>query len=118
MNASPRRGDALTTRPSPGPDQAGPHFQGNKERVRQQMTTTDRAPDRNILGQALRTLLIVGGLTLLGWAAIIAPGCTGFGQQSSANKAHASAAKVKMEGMKAASEYKMAEQAYLAGDLP
>jgi tetratricopeptide (TPR) repeat protein len=82
------------------------------------MNTTDRANNRKILGQDLRTVIAVGGLTLLGWAAIMAPGCGGLGQQSSSNKAHASAAKVKMEGMKAASEYKMAEQAFLAGDLP
>jgi tetratricopeptide (TPR) repeat protein len=79
------------------------------------MTTTDYAPYRNVLGQSLRTMILVGGLTLLGWAAIIAPGCVG---QSTNNKQHVSGAKAKMEGLKAANEYKMGEQAYFAGDLP
>ena len=79
------------------------------------MTTTDHANTQNVLGQALRTMILVGGLTLLGWAAIIAPGCEGQGKYT---KHEASAAKMKMEGLKAANEYKMAEQAYLGGDLP
>ncbi len=72
------------------------------------MTTTNRAQSRNVLGQAIRT---GAGLALM---AIVATGCMG---QSKDNKAHATAAKIKMEGLKAASEFKMGEQAFLAGDL-
>src|SRR3954468_17950315 len=82
------------------------------------MTTTDRTQATNVLGQTLRTMLAVGGLTLLGWAAIIAPGCAGMDHHGKYTAEHQSAAKAKMEGLKAATEYKMGEQAYLAGDLP
>ena len=78
------------------------------------MTTTDHAPTHNVLGQSLRTTILVGALTLLGWAAIIAPGCMGHGGYT---KKAASGAKVKMEGLKSATEYKMGEQAYFACDL-
>jgi tetratricopeptide (TPR) repeat protein len=57
----------------------------------------------------------IGVLVLLGWAALIAPGCAGHGKYTTAHK---SGAKAKMEGMKAATEYQMAHQAFLAGDLP
>jgi tetratricopeptide (TPR) repeat protein len=82
------------------------------------MTTTDHAFDRKVLGQALRTLIAVGGLTLLGWAAIIAPGCDSLGTHGKYTQEHKTAAKAKMEAMKAATEYKMGEQAYFASDLP
>ncbi len=69
---------------------------------------------REVLGQAARIGLGAALVTLLGWAAVAAPGCNSHGRYTAE---HQSAAKVKMEGLKSATEYKMAEQSFLAGDL-
>jgi tetratricopeptide (TPR) repeat protein len=90
------------------------------------MNIDHSANARDVLGQAgrlarsqeLRTMLAVGALTLLGWAAIIAPGCENMYKHGKATEEHKTGAKAKMEGLKAASEYKMGEQAFFAGDLP
>src|SRR5262245_44194168 len=78
-------------------------------------TPTQCASALRVLGQALRGALAVGILALLGWAAVFAPGCVGHGKHTAE---HLSAAKTKMEAMKSATEYKMAEQAFLGNDLP
>lgn len=61
-----------------------------------------------------RTALGVGALVLLGWLAIAAPGCASHGHYTAAHK---SGAKEKLEAVKAASEFTMAKDSFLAGDL-
>lgn len=73
--------------------------------------------DRSTISQVsgfIRGTVGIGVLVLLGWATLVAPGCAGHGKYTTAHK---SGAKAKMEGMKAATEYQMAHQAFLAGDL-
>lgn len=76
---------------------------------------TPRTRTSSVLGQRLRLGLGALIVTMLGWAAIAAPGCASHGRYTAE---HESTAKVKMEGLKAASEYKMGEQAFLAAELP
>src|SRR5262245_8626524 len=75
---------------------------------------SNRAHTGRILGHSLQTAIGIGVLAFLGWAALAAPGC-GHGRYT---REHISAAKTKMEALKSATEYKMAEQAFLSGDLP
>src|SRR4051812_34386406 len=84
-----------------------------KKRVTMNTTTTNPTP--TVLGPTIRTVIAAGLLTLLGWAAIAAPGC---GSQGKYTHEHITGAKAKMAALKSATEYKMGEQAFLAGDLP
>ena len=72
---------------------------------------THHTPD--VLGTPAR-LTAVALLALLGWAAIVAPGCRGHGDYT---KEHVSGAKKKMDALKSGTEWQMAHQAFLAGDL-
>lgn len=72
--------------------------------------TEQHAPGRTLLGPAARMLAAIA------MAAAFGGGCAGGGK--SYTQAHVSAAKVKMEGLKAATEHQMALQAFLGGDLP
>lgn len=53
-------------------------------------------------------------MALLGWAAIVAPGCRTHGNYT---EEHVSVAKKKMDALKSGTEWQMAHQAFLAGDL-
>jgi tetratricopeptide (TPR) repeat protein len=80
------------------------------------MNTTLRALAANVLGQTLRPAVGIAVLGMLGWAVIAAPGCEST--HGKYTKEHMSTAKAKMEALKSATEYKMAEQAFLGNDLP
>lgn len=67
------------------------------------------APSRVLLGPAARMLAAIAMAGVFG-----AAGCAG---QQSYTKTHVSSAKVKMDGLKAATEHQMALQAFHAGDL-
>ncbi len=56
----------------------------------------------------------ITALALLAWAAIVAPGCRSHGEYT---KQHVSGAKKKMDALKSGTEWQMAHQAFLAGDL-
>lgn len=62
---------------------------------------------------------VTTGRLALGLAMVLAAGalvgCSGQGKYT---KEHMSGAKMKMEALKSATEFKMAEQAFMAGDLP
>jgi tetratricopeptide (TPR) repeat protein len=80
------------------------------------LSNSDRSGTVSLVSQGLRIavgITVAGGLA---WGVLNAQGCTGTHGKYTAE--HQSTAKVKMEGIKAATEYKMAEQAFLAGDLP
>lgn len=72
--------------------------------------TDSHAQTRALLGPAARMLAAIA------MAGVFGTGCAGGGK--SYTQTHVSAAKVKMEGLKAATEHQMALQAFLAGDLP
>jgi tetratricopeptide (TPR) repeat protein len=78
--------------------------------------STGREGAARLLTQALRIVIGVTVTAGLAWGFLNAQGCTGTHGAYTAEKQ--SLAKMKMEGLKAATEYKMAEQAFLAGDLP
>ena len=69
----------------------------------------------NLLGQALRLAVGVTVTAALALGMLSAQGCNTHGKSTSE---HISKAKMKMEGVKAATEYKMAEQAFLSGSMP
>lgn len=75
--------------------------------------TNSHAERPFILGHS-KSAAGIAVLLLLGAAAIFAPGC---GTQGSYTKAHTSTAKEKMNALKSATEFQMAHQALLAGDL-
>jgi len=80
------------------------------------LSNSDRSGTVSLVSQGLRIavgITVAGGLA---WGVLNATGCTGTHGKYTAE--HQSTAKVKMEGIKAATEFKMAEQAFLAGDLP
>lgn len=71
---------------------------------------------RRIVDLAVRSLVIGGAVAGMMLVASHLSGCaTGHGKYT---KEHASGAKVKMDALKAGSEYQMSQQALLAGDLP
>lgn len=72
--------------------------------------TDSTAPTRALLGPAARMLAAIAMASAFG-----AAGCAG---QKSYTQAHTSTAKIKMDGLKAATEHQMALQAFHAGDLP
>jgi tetratricopeptide (TPR) repeat protein len=87
---------------------------GPKEGTHTMNTTkhsgTSLARTTRVLGQAGRGIAAAALVALA-----CASGCgRGHGEYT---KAHLNAAKIKMQGMKAATEFDMAKQAYLAGDL-
>ncbi len=71
--------------------------------------TDSHAQTRALLGPAARMLAAIA------MAGVFGAGCAGGGK--SYTQTHVSAAKVKMEGLKAATEHQMALQAFLGGDL-
>lgn len=77
--------------------------------------TNDRSDShahaRVLLGPAARMLAAIAMASAFGAVA----GCSGGGK--SYTKTHVSSAKVKMDGLKAATEHQMALQAFMAGDL-
>ncbi len=68
-----------------------------------------------LLAQAVRLAVGVTVTAALALGMLSAQGCNTHGKSTSA---HISQAKMKMEGIKAATEYKMAEQAFLSGSMP
>jgi tetratricopeptide (TPR) repeat protein len=75
-------------------------------------TLADRA---RVLGQALRLTVGLTVTAALGLGMLTTPGCNTHGKYTSEKM---STAKIKMEGIKSATEYKMAEQAFLSGSMP
>jgi tetratricopeptide (TPR) repeat protein len=73
-----------------------------------------RARASAFLGLCVRFSMIGTGVLLMGWAAVSSVGCA---SGKTYTKQHASGAKVKMNGLKAATEHQMALQAFHAGDL-
>lgn len=79
-------------------------------------TVSNHRSTARIVAQAVRIAVGVTVTAGLAWGFLNAQGC---GQTiGKRNAEHVSVAKQKMEGIKAATEFKMAEQAFLAGDLP
>ncbi len=72
-------------------------------------STDSTAPTRALLGPAARMLAAIAMAGLFG-----AGGCA---DHKTYNQVHASSAKIKMDGLKAATEHQMALQAFHAGDL-
>jgi tetratricopeptide (TPR) repeat protein len=71
-----------------------------------------------LLPRTAQILRLAVGITVaaaLAWGMLNAGGCAGTHGEHTAKQL--SAAKIKMDGIKAATEYKMAEQAFLGGDL-
>ncbi len=79
-------------------------------------TVCSPAPTAQVLGTAARQLLGIAFLGLLALGAITAPGC-GSGGHGKYTDDHYNAAKEKMGALKSGTEYQMAHQAFLAGDL-
>jgi tetratricopeptide (TPR) repeat protein len=77
--------------------------------------TTDRNGTVRIVSQGLRIAVGITVAAGLAWGFLNAQGCTGTHGEYTAE--HRSTAKIKMEGIKSATEFKMAEQAFLANDL-
>ncbi|HYE61942.1 MAG TPA: tetratricopeptide repeat protein [Phycisphaerales bacterium] len=78
-------------------------------------TVSNNRSVARLVAQAVRIAVGVTVTAGLAWGFLNAQGCGGTHGNRTAE--HYSTAKMKMEGIKAATEFKMAEQAFLAGDL-
>ncbi|MFZ4575263.1 MAG: tetratricopeptide repeat protein [Phycisphaerales bacterium] len=78
-------------------------------------TVPHRADRPSVLGPALRRASGITLLLALALGVVTAPGCAG--KHGNYTDAHYNAAKEKMGALKSGTEYQMAHQAFLAGDL-
>jgi Flp pilus assembly protein TadD len=76
--------------------------------------TATHSRSRQIVSAILRAAGVSAGVLIMGWAAITSAGCSGRGDFT---QAHLSGAREKMDALKAGTEWQMAHQAFLSGDM-